>query len=119
MTGSELLAASMRNNDRGILVGERSYGKGTIQKTYGLAETSTLKLTVGHFLPNGRPIPGGGVVPDIEVINLPHATFNGEDAQLDTAIEYLLRKIAEDPRAIPMAPAYPDLAFPYPRDQQQ
>ncbi len=67
-SGSELLAASLRNNDRALLLGERSYGKGTIQKTYRLGEEATLKLSVGRFLPNQHPIPGGGLTPDIEVL---------------------------------------------------
>jgi len=54
-----------------------------------------------------------GVIPDIEVVNLPHATFNGEDAQLEAAIAYLEQRIAEDPRPIPPAPPYPDRAFDY------
>jgi carboxyl-terminal processing protease len=66
-SGSELLAASLRNHDRAIVIGERSYGKGTIQKTFGIGATSTLKMTVGHFLPNGIPIPGGGLIPDVEI----------------------------------------------------
>ena len=49
-----------------------------------------------------------GVIPDIEVDNLPHATFNGEDTQLDAAIEHLLELIEEDPRTAPEAPAFPD-----------
>ena len=44
---------------------------------------------------------------DIVVENLPHATFNGQDAQLDAAIEYLKKKIAEDPRPVPAPPPYP------------
>lgn len=67
-SGSELLAASLRNNDRALLVGEHSFGKGCIQKTFPLHATSTMKMSVGHFLPNGEPIPGGGLVPDIEVL---------------------------------------------------
>jgi tricorn protease len=55
-----------------------------------------------------------GVIPDIVVDNLPHATFNGSDAQLDAAIAYLQKKIAEDPRPVPKAPAYPKRAFRYP-----
>lgn len=66
-SGSELLAASLRNNDRAIVMGERSYGKGTVQKTFTIGEEATLKMTVGHFLPNGIPIPGGGLIPDIEM----------------------------------------------------
>jgi carboxyl-terminal processing protease len=68
-SGSELLAASLRNNDRALLIGEHTFGKGCIQKTFPLHESSTMKMTVGHFLPNGVPIPGGGLVPDIEVVN--------------------------------------------------
>lgn len=66
-SGSELLAASLRNHDRAMIIGERSYGKGTIQKTFSVGAESTLKMTVGHFLPNSIPIPGGGLVPDIEI----------------------------------------------------
>jgi tricorn protease len=59
-------------------------------------------------------IEGHGVEPDIEVDNLPHATFNGEDAQLDTAIDFLQQKIEEDPRAVPEPPPFPDKSFDYP-----
>jgi tricorn protease len=54
-----------------------------------------------------------GVVPDIEVDNLPHATFNGSDEQLDTAIHFLLEAIERDPREVPPAPPYPNKAFDY------
>ena len=53
-------------------------------------------------------IEGYGVDPDTVVDNLPRATFEGSDAQLDAAIDALLAKIAADPRDIPPAPAYPD-----------
>ncbi len=56
-----------------------------------------------------------GVIPDIEVDNLPRATFDGEDAQLDAAIRYLQQKIAEDPRPVPEPPPYPRKAFAYPQ----
>lgn len=69
-SGSELLAASLGNNDRALIVGEPTFGKGTIQKTYPLSESSSLKMTVGRFLPVGHPLPGTGLVPDIEVLAL-------------------------------------------------
>jgi tricorn protease len=62
-------------------------------------------------------IEGHGVEPDIVVDNLPHATFNGEDAQLDAAIEYLLEEIRKDPREVPSPPPYPDKSFEYPERQ--
>jgi tricorn protease len=58
-------------------------------------------------------IEGHGVDPDIEVDNLPHATFAGSDTQLDAAIQYLREEIRTDPRPIPKAPPYPNKAFHY------
>jgi carboxyl-terminal processing protease len=66
-SGSELMAASLRMHDRAVLVGERTFGKGTVQKTYALGPESSLKMTVGHFLPNGFAIPGRGLTPDVEL----------------------------------------------------
>ncbi len=50
-----------------------------------------------------------GVAPDIAVDNLPFATFNGSDKQLETAINYLLDKMAKEPMQKPTPPAYPVL----------
>ncbi len=66
-SGSELMAASLRNHGRAIFVGQRSFGKGTVQKTYSLGSEEALKLTVGNFLPKGLAIPAGGLVPDVEI----------------------------------------------------
>jgi tricorn protease len=56
-----------------------------------------------------------GVIPDIVVDNPPHATFRGADTQLDTAINYLLQKIATEPVPVPAPPSYPNLRFDYRR----
>jgi tricorn protease len=53
-------------------------------------------------------IEGHGVDPDIVVDNEPHATFNGQDAQLDAAIAYLQGEIKAHPIPVPPAPAYPN-----------
>lgn len=53
-----------------------------------------------------------GLVPDIEVDNLPHATFMGKDAQLEAAIAHLEKKIAADPRPVPPAPPFPKRGVP-------
>jgi tricorn protease len=50
------------------------------------------------------------------VDNLPHATFNGKDAQLDAAIAYLKKMIEEDPREVPPPPPYPNKAFDYEKE---
>jgi len=56
-------------------------------------------------------IEGHGVDPDMVVDNLPHATFKGEDAQLDAAVAYLIQKIEEEPVDVPAPPPYPDKSF--------
>ena len=57
-------------------------------------------------------VEGHGVVPDMEVDNLPHETFQGRDRQLEQAIEYLQKKIEAEPPPAPQPPAYPDKSAP-------
>jgi tricorn protease len=67
---------------------------------------------MGVFGPEGKwLIEGYGVEPDIVVDNLPHATFQGRDAQLESAIAYLQKRIKEKPIIIPPLPRHPDKAF--------
>ncbi|HUN27158.1 MAG TPA: S41 family peptidase [Steroidobacteraceae bacterium] len=67
----------------------------------------------GVYAPEGKwLIEGHGVDPDIAVDDLPHATYQGEDAQLEAAIAYLEAQIHRDPRPVPQAPPYPDKSFP-------
>ena len=68
----------------------------------------------GVYGPEGKwLIEGHGVDPDIVVDNLPHASFEGNDAQLDAALQYLKEQIQKDPRPVPKAPPYPNKAFKY------
>lgn len=67
---------------------------------------------LGVYGPEGKwLIEGHGVDPDIVVDNLPHATFEGKDAQLDKALEVLQEEIRQDPRPVPPHPPYPDKSF--------
>lgn len=67
----------------------------------------------GVYGPEGNwLIEGHGVEPDIVVDNLPRATFDGKDTQLDTAIQYLLKEIEKNPNPVPPVPKYPNKAFP-------
>ena len=52
-----------------------------------------------------------GVDPDLVVDNLPHATFNGQDAQLDAAMVHLLELMEQDPRVVPPPPTHPNRSF--------
>ena len=68
----------------------------------------------GVFGPEGKwLIEGHGVDPDIVVDNLPHATFEGKDAQLEAAVRHLQALMKEQPVAVPPVPKYPDKSFKY------
>ncbi|HEV2206402.1 MAG TPA: S41 family peptidase [Candidatus Acidoferrales bacterium] len=58
-------------------------------------------------------IEGHGVDPDVVVDDLPHATFEGKDAQLEAGIKLLEEEIQKDPRPVPPHPPYPDKSFKY------
>ncbi|MDR1235479.1 MAG: S41 family peptidase [Holosporaceae bacterium] len=63
----EILAGALRDNKRALIVGTRSFGKGSVQKVIPLSEKTALKLTVAkHYTPNGECIQANGIVPDIE-----------------------------------------------------
>jgi carboxyl-terminal processing protease len=84
-SAAEIVAAALRDNKRGVLVGEKSFGKGTVQELHTLSDDSQLKLTVAQWLtPQGVAIQGQGLAPDIEV-----AAVDGQDAPLDAAQQYL------------------------------
>ncbi len=65
-SGAEILAGALLELDRAVLVGRRTYGKGTVQKIYDLDDRSRLKLTVARYvLANSRRLTDGGLVPDL------------------------------------------------------
>ena len=110
----EAFADGFKKLGLGTTIGTRTWGgeiwlhSGNRLSDNGLARAPMM----GVYDDSGKwLIEGHGFVPDIEVDNLPHATFNGQDAQLDAAIEHLQKLIKEDPRKVPPPPAYPDKSF--------
>lgn len=82
-SASEILAGAIQDTKAGILIGEKSFGKGTVQTVLPLPDGSGIKLTIAKYkLPSGRYIDGVGLTPDIEVkntsIDLPQFKFNNE-----------------------------------------
>jgi tricorn protease len=113
----EAVAEGFRRLGLGPVIGVRTWGGEIwLSGTNVLSDGGVARAPMsGVYGPEGKwLIEQEGVIPDIVVDNLPHATFNGQDAQLDAAIAYLQKKIAEDPRPVPKAPAYPKRAFKYP-----
>ena len=67
-SAAEILAAAFQDRNRGVVIGERSYGKGSVQDFVELSDGSTLEITVALYLtPSGRTIEGVGVTPDLVV----------------------------------------------------
>lgn len=84
-SASELTAGALKDLGRATLIGEKSYGKGTVQILEMLPNGSGLKFTTAkYYLPSGVTIDGTGIQPDIIVVLKPEDT---EDVQLNRALE--------------------------------
>lgn len=84
-SAAELLAVALQDSGRARVIGERSYGKGTVQEVIGIPDGSLLTLTVArYFSPEDRSIDGRGVAPDSKL-----AEVDGE-AGVDAAVQELL-----------------------------
>ncbi len=69
-SASEILAAVVKDYQKGVLVGDNTYGKGSVQSLYLLPDGDVLKLTVAKFYsPYGKPIDGVGIKPDLPLID--------------------------------------------------
>lgn len=67
-SASEILAGAVRDSKTGILIGEKTYGKGTVQNISRLSDGGGMKLTIANYLtPSGFSLDGVGLTPDIEV----------------------------------------------------
>ncbi len=65
-SASEIVAGALKNSDRAVIIGERTFGKGSVQNLYPFADTSRLKLTIARYLtPGDHSIQGVGISPDI------------------------------------------------------
>ena len=67
-SAAEIVAAALQDRGRAVLIGSRTFGKGSVQAPSRLSDGSALELTVGHYLtPSGRSLDGVGVEPDVSV----------------------------------------------------
>jgi carboxyl-terminal processing protease len=90
-SAAEILAGALQDNERAILVGEKTYGKGLVQTIYPLRGGSALKLTTQkYYTPDGIDINEIGISPDYIVEQEPGAAH---DVQLEKAIELVKKAI--------------------------
>ena len=70
-SASEIVAGALKNNQRAIIIGENSFGKGTVQEVYEQNDGSAIKLTIAEYLnPNDYKVHKNGVKPDVEFIKV-------------------------------------------------
>lgn len=79
-SASEIVAGALQDNKRAIIMGTRSFGKGSVQTVLPLDEKRGIKLTTAlYYTPSGRSIQAKGIVPDITVEEVNMAKANAED----------------------------------------
>jgi len=93
-SSAEIVAGAIADHHRGVTIGEKTFGKGTVQSFEKLKNGATLKVTVAKWLtPNGHVIENQGLKPEIEVKLTEEDIKAGRDPQLDRAIQELSQKI--------------------------
>ena len=110
----EAFAEGFKRLGMGKVIGTRTWGGEIwLSSSNRLSDGGYARAPMtGVYGPEGEwLIEGHGVEPDIVVDNLPHATFKGQDAQLEAAIRRLQELMKEDAREVPPPPAYPDKSF--------
>lgn len=87
---AEILAGSLQDSGRATLIGEKTFGKGSVQSLYTLDDQSVMHVTVATwYTPKHHQIEGSGLKPDIAVPLTPEDAAKGSDPQLDRAIQFL------------------------------
>ena len=91
-SASEIVAGALKDHKRAIIVGEHSYGKGSVQSIIPLKNKGAIRLTISkYYLPSGKSISEIGVVPDIRVEEEGEEFFINTitDNQLNYAVKLL------------------------------
>lgn len=89
-SASEIVAGALQDHGAATLVGEKTFGKGTVQKMLDLGAGTQLKVTIARwYTPNGKNITKDGIAPDQKVAISFNEINAGKDPQLDAAIKIL------------------------------
>jgi len=89
-SAAEIVGGALQDHQRGRLIGEPTFGKGSLQSIHELSDNSGIHVTIAHWLtPDRHEIEGNGLTPDVEVRPSEEALARGEDPQLEAALHYL------------------------------
>lgn len=102
-SASEILSGALKDNQKAILVGKRSFGKGMIQRIYPLPDSTGMNLTIAKYLtPKGTDINKKGITPDYEVSYTEKDFIKDKDPQMDEA-KKIIKKLIHSKREIAKA----------------
>ncbi|MBV5335440.1 MAG: S41 family peptidase [Sulfuricurvum sp.] len=96
-SASEIVSGAMQDLKRGVIVGTKTFGKGSVQVVMPITDTEAIKLTIArYYLPSGRTIQAVGVIPDVEVdageVKKHENNFDIKEADLKKHLEGELEK---------------------------
>ncbi len=92
-SAAEILAGALAEHGRAVLVGEKTFGKGSVQELVNVTDDSSLKITIAKwYTPKGLSISDNGLTPTVIVEGLKEARATSTDPQLAKAIEILKQK---------------------------
>ncbi len=103
-SASEILSGALKDNQKAILVGKRTYGKGMIQRIYPMPNQTGMNLTIAKYLtPKGIDINKKGISPDYEVEYTTKDFINDKDPQMDEA-KRIIKKLINTQHEIAKVP---------------
>ncbi|MCS7059677.1 MAG: S41 family peptidase [Anaerolineae bacterium] len=93
-SAAEIVAGALQDYNRAPLIGEKTFGKGSVQLVFDFSDGSSAHITAAKWLtPKGRAIDGVGLTPDIEAPRLPHEAQPSVDSQLERAVKALRARL--------------------------
>jgi carboxyl-terminal processing protease len=103
-SASEIVAGALQDNHRAVIMGERSFGKGSVQQLIPLDRTSAIKMTTArYYTPSGKSVQEGGIEPDIRVpqISDPDARKRSERTMRESDLRgHLINEISLDEKQL-------------------
>jgi carboxyl-terminal processing protease len=99
-SASEILAGALKEDNGAILLGEKSFGKGTVQELVPLSNDAMIKVTIAHWLtPQGHQIDKNGIMPDVELkyeTSTQESSYGDEiDSWVRSAVSEISKKITQ------------------------
>lgn len=101
-SASEIVAGALQDHHRAVIMGDTSFGKGSVQTVVPLTETTALRLTTArYFTPSGRSVQEGGIVPDIRVPQISDPDYRTRPVYREADLRrHLVNEARADNRAV-------------------